>query len=241
MNTGLVMRASAAFLGVLGACATFLPEADAFTIVRSEAAFMAVTTPGAIASFDDVAPGTLAPLSSGQVSFPSTAVSVANSLVSQPHSFWFGSKGSNPNFAIVTGGPVQLQAMFPFDVVATGFPISCFACDIAPNDTLLSWSTHAHDGRVIESGATVVDLSSSGAQFFGLVTERPFRSVHVARQSISQPGLVGTWLIDDVRYAAARDQIAEVPTLHIGALVILATFLVVAVRRFLPKALHKAM
>jgi len=197
------------------------PGAEVFA---DKAAFVAATAPNRVATFEDVPARQSSPFASGDVYFPRSMQAIDDPLgANLPYAYWFGSSGSPQRFASFSGsasGSPDDSALggvfvFPGDVSATGFDFTCFACDTLPDDSELAWEAYAANGGVVASGTTVVDLHRDEGsdpqphRFFGLVLDRPFRSLAVSRRSVSRPGFSGNWFLDDLRYVPEPPSLAR--------------------------------
>lgn len=180
--------------------------------------FVAQTGTNSVATFDDVANGTTSPFSSSGVLFSTSigGASVTNSLVGLPHSFWFGSAGSAPDFF----GPILgFSASLPSPVEGVGFLYSGFGSGL-DNVTYTLYSGPGQSGLVVGSGSAVFDLNtiingSGSPNFFGVTSSTPFQSVVIGAAT------GGTYVIDDFRFAstATASATSEPST---AALVVLA-------------------
>jgi len=159
----------------------------------------------AVATFDDVASETGAPFTSGGVGFSSEVPlstegpQVSSEVVGQPHSFWFPSAGSRPNFLDTRK---SFRASFSADVNEVGFDFTCFACDIRKRDSSMEWVLYSAGGEIIATGSRTYDFSNwhyRATPFLGIVSTTSFRSIVIRRKSLSSD-LRGNWFLDNLTY-----------------------------------------
>jgi hypothetical protein len=214
---------------MLLACTTLATSGLAYaaTAGTDKAAFLAIPGQRIAASFEDVPAHVVAPLASGSVYFPST-VDVRNEWLGFSRQTFFGSHGTAPNFLEVLGvAPgLGLTATFSMDVVAIGFDLAPSSPDAVPNGSALDWTTRDAGGNVLESGSVPLDLSGTIVgvpRFFGLVTDRPFRTASVVMRRPGG-GFYAVWFADDVRVVTATT--VAVPTMSLPAMASLVLGLV---------------
>ncbi len=191
------MRKSAAILILAVATSTAWAGTK---IYRDRDAFEKDTGSDAILNLTDVADMATdqapPPFTSEGVLF--TQGLVQSQVVGLPASFWFPGVNSSPKFIV---GPLVV-ATFPGDVNSAGADFTCFACDVAPNDTSMNWTLLSSSGSIIDSGSTVYDFSSwnySYTPFLGITSDTPFRSIVLSRADISQD-TIPNWFAYHLRY-----------------------------------------
>lgn len=203
------MNRKKAFSSVVVMYGFFLTVSPGFcntTTYTNLSNFVASTGANSVATFDDVPAGTSNPISGG-VAFTSSGVD--NNAVGLSDSFWFAGIGSSPNWlATVTNTPNVLNVTFPTDVTAFGFLFACFACDVLANDAEIHWTLLSESGTTVADGSAVYNFgpgfSYATANFLGVQSSVPFRSVQIVRMSAStQLASGGAWFIDDFRFAQA--------------------------------------
>ncbi len=158
-----------------------------------------------VVTFDDVATGTGAPFTSGGVGFTSElplsteGPQVSSVVVGQPHSFWFPSAGSSPNFLETH---FSFRASFSADVHEVGFDFTCFACDSQKRDSSMEWILYSASGEIIATGSRTYDFSDwhyRATPFLGMESTKPFRSIVIRRKSLSSETR-GNWFLDNLTY-----------------------------------------
>ncbi len=185
------------------ALAVTLPLHASEIVFTDLSAFLAKTEANTVATFEDVTAGATAPVTSAGATFSAVGGTVVNSLVNLPHTFWFGSAGSSPNFF---GTVINYNVNLPSNQNAFGVLMSCFGCD-QPNDSRFSWTLYtgpSATGLVVDTGSQVIDLSSSSdgnPRFLGVVSSAPFRSIAITKVAASSGFGGGAYVIDDFRFA----------------------------------------
>jgi hypothetical protein len=183
----------------------------AATVFTTESSFVAQTGPNTVATFEDVAAGTGTPVISAGATFSAANPSaiVMDNLVALPHSFWFGSAGSSPNFF---GTLTDYNVSLPSSENAFGVLMTCFGCD-PPNDSRISWtlfSGPSGTGSVVDSGSQIIDLSLSGTvRFLGVISSATFQSIAITKIDVGSGFGGGTYVIDDFRFATAAASVPE--------------------------------
>jgi hypothetical protein len=207
----------------------------AATIYTDRLTYLAATVTTGTAMFEDVPVNTTGTFTSNGVSISGLIVE-DDGLVHVPYSFWFGTIGSPTHFGLMAFGSFGngFQATFPSNANATGFIFNCFACDNGPSQSALDWATLDPSGNVIEQGFVTVNFHVISGEpppgFLGIVTSIPFRTLRVARRDLVQPGGLGNWVVDDVRFTAAPliANAAIIPTITDMTLLLMALGLLAA-------------
>jgi hypothetical protein len=159
----------------------------------------------AVVTFDDVASGTGVPFSSAGVGFSSDGPlsaegpEVSSMAIGNPHSFWFPSAGSPPNFLDTHLG---FRASFSADINEVSFDFTCFGCDKQKQDSSMEWVLYSASGEVIATGSRTYDFSNwhyQATPFLGIASTTPFRSMVIRRKSIRSDGS-GNWFLDNLTY-----------------------------------------
>ena len=175
----------------------------AVTLLTDLNSFVAQTGPNTVSTFEEVTAGTAAPVISAGATFSSSTGMVINSLVNLPHSFWFGTAGTAPNFF---GVLLNYNVSLPSDQNAFGVLMSCFGCE-GPNDTRISWTLFSGPfgtGTVVDAGSQIIDLTNNSEgipRFLGIISPLPFRSIAITKVQASSGFGGGTYVIDDFRFA----------------------------------------
>ena len=165
---------------------TIGPGASA-VVVDNLATFLSLTGPNTVATFEDVAVGTINPTSGG-ISFANGEV---NNLVIGPHGFWFG--GASPtNFV---GSVIVVGASFTTDVTAFGLNWSPFT-SIKPGEFFF-WELYDENTDLVAAGSYAIPASSMIGDdlFWGVLSDTAFRSVRVVGYSATNDGAYGAWFM----------------------------------------------
>ena len=149
--------------------------------------------------FDLLSAGTNAPfITEGvQVSgtLQPTAPQVTNSLLGNPHSFWFQGFGSPANFVLANNQGFEFHWTSP--IHAAGFDLQCFACDTAGNPSSFLFDAFNALGNSIGTIEQIVLLDFT-VRFVSVRSTVAFQTLRVRR------GGPGNYMMDELRFAADR-------------------------------------
>jgi len=209
----VLMRSFLSFLFLLTSSVGHAQTQPAITAIASEPAFVAQFPLHIRAGFEQTPVGTVGPIIAipMQITGVNTASApqVVNSVVGQPHAFFFADQGSAPNW-VVANDALEfffVRDIFGFGIESLSFDLQCLACDAAGVPSKIVVEVLNNVGATIIRLDQFVELNSTpkffGVRFAGVNSNR----IRVTRDTA--PLSLRNWMLDDVRFSYATGQFVD--------------------------------